>query len=81
VTHDERTAIGTEPDESGEFDALPLERPAWYDDELPSIEQLCREQGVTPLPFSALWETYPLGTPEEEAAFDRAMEELRRELR
>jgi hypothetical protein len=61
------------------FDPLPLERPAWYDDDLPSIEELCRQQGVTPLPISALWEPRPTGTPEEEERFARAMQELRKE--
>jgi hypothetical protein len=54
---------------------LPLERPDWYDSELPSLEQLMREQGIAGPQGPALWQSYPRGTREEEDAFYRAIVE------
>jgi hypothetical protein len=62
-----------------EFAALPPEPPAWYDDAQPSFEELCRQQGVTPISLGELLATRPFCTPEEAEAFARAMEELRKE--
>lgn len=60
-------------------DPLPLEPPSWYDDELPSIEELCRQQGVKPMSLQEALGTRPVGTPEEEERFARAIEQLRKE--
>lgn len=46
-----------------------------YTGELPSVEQLMREQGISGPQGRALWESYPQGTPEEEDAFYRAIRE------
>lgn len=44
-----------------------------YKSELPSLEELMREQGISGPQGRALWESYPQGTPEEEEAFYRVM--------
>lgn len=46
-----------------------------YNSELPSLEQLMREQGISGPQGRALWESYPQGTPEEEDAFYRVIRE------
>lgn len=56
-------------------EAAPLrsELRARFPDELPSLEQLMREQGIDGPQGRELWESYQPGTPEEEEAFYQAI--------